>query len=52
VTAFTPEQVDQLLRAQLKVVELLKERFPNLTVAEATKLSHEIVKLVLVEIAR
>lgn len=49
---FSPEQIDQILRAQQAVVAVLKSRFTNLTVEETTKLAGEIVKVVLVEVAR
>lgn len=50
--AFNSEQIDQILRAQQAVVAVLKQRFNNLTVEETGKLAGEIVKAVLIEVAR
>lgn len=49
--SFTPEQVSQLLRAQQGAVEILKQRFPNLTTEETIKLAGEIVQRIVVELS-
>lgn len=47
---FSQPNIEQILRAQQVAVELLKARFPNLTVAETTKLAGDLVKAILVAV--
>ena len=49
---FSADQVEQILRAQQAVIKKLKARFPHLTTEETTILAGELVKVVLIEVAK